>query len=346
MAAPQYDVVGVGVNSVDYVTVVPQFPSPAGPLSKMRLRAYEVRVGGQTATAMAACASLGLRAAYIGAVGDDLNGTLVRAALDDAHVAAAHIEVKGAATRFAVILLDERTGERAVLWDFDERLKLRDEQVRRDLLERARVVHVDDVDVRAAVAAARVARGARVPVTSDIDHVSEDTGDLLDAVSVAIFAEHVPEELAAFLAGRQPRPATSLMDSRGRRADSHDLSTRVLREALAQLPRRHDQTLVVTRGNQGALALDDSGFHEAPGLRVTAVDTTGAGDVFRAGFIYGLLNEWPLGERLRFANAAAAVSCTRLGAMASVPTLAEVEELMARGEWGESVQPTRPIHPT
>ena len=56
-----------------------------------------------------------------------------------------------------------------------------------------------------------------------------------------------------------------------------------------------------------------------------AVDTTGAGDVFRAAFIYGLLKGLPPRDMLRFANAAAAVSCTRAGAMASVPTTDEAE---------------------
>jgi len=57
---------------------------------------------------------------------------------------------------------------------------------------------------------------------------------------------------------------------------------------------------------------------------VKVVDATGAGDVFRAGFIYGLLQKWRVREILRFANATAAVSCTRLGAIPSVPTLDEV----------------------
>ena len=62
----------------------------------------------------------------------------------------------------------------------------------------------------------------------------------------------------------------------------------------------------------------------APAFTVTAVDTTAAGDVFRAGLIYGLLNDYAPHEMLRFANAAAAVSCTRSGAIASVPRLEEV----------------------
>jgi sugar/nucleoside kinase (ribokinase family) len=77
------------------------------------------------------------------------------------------------------------------------------------------------------------------------------------------------------------------------------------------------------------VALDGDTFHVAPAFKVKVVDGTGAGDVFRAGFIYGLLKKKSVPDLLRFANAAAALSCTTLGAMPSVPTLAEVQKLLA-----------------
>jgi sugar/nucleoside kinase (ribokinase family) len=87
----------------------------------------------------------------------------------------------------------------------------------------------------------------------------------------------------------------------------------------------------VTLGERGAIAVDDAGQYFAPAFAVDAVDTTGAGDVFRAGFIYAFLQGWPTADILRFANAAAAVSCTRLGALGGIPSLAEVEALIASG---------------
>jgi hypothetical protein len=76
------------------------------------------------------------------------------------------------------------------------------------------------------------------------------------------------------------------------------------------------------------MALEGDRLIHVPAFPVHAVDTTGAGDVFRAGFVYGALSGWPTADILRFANAAAAVSCTRLGAISAIPTLAEVEELL------------------
>jgi sulfofructose kinase len=98
--------------------------------------------------------------------------------------------------------------------------------------------------------------------------------------------------------------------------------------ALRALRQNHQGLLCVTLGARGAMALDGDRLVHEPAFIVKAVDTTGAGDVFRAGFIYAMLSEFPLDRMLRFANAAAAASCTRLGAMASVPTLDDVKAVM------------------
>ena len=78
---------------------------------------------------------------------------------------------------------------------------------------------------------------------------------------------------------------------------------------------RHGTMMCVTLGRSGAMIVDDGRVHYAPAFAVDAVDTTGAGDVFRGAFIYGLLRGDEPPALLRFANAAAAVSCTRRGAM-------------------------------
>ena len=78
------------------------------------------------------------------------------------------------------------------------------------------------------------------------------------------------------------------------------------------------------------MLLDNDHLHHEPAFTVEAIDTTGAGDVFRGAFIYGLLRGDGPRQLLRFANAAAAVSCTRPGAIDSVPNLGDVETMLAR----------------
>jgi sugar/nucleoside kinase (ribokinase family) len=300
----RWDVVGLGANSVDFVHLLPGYPQPFGSFAKMKIQKQEILCGGQTATAMCACATLGLKAKYAGVTGTDANGRRVRQELERRGIDLTDVIIRDAQNQFAVILVDETTGDRIVLWDRDQRLMVRDREIPAESIASARVLHVDDVDQGAAIKAAQIARQAGVHVTSDIDRITDRTGELIAAATIPIFAEHVPAQV------------TGINDQE---------------RALRRLRESHDGLLCVTLGERGAMALDRDRIHYVPAFEVHAVDTTGAGDVFRAGFIYALLKGWPADEILRFANAAAAVSCTRLGALGGVPELSEVTALVASG---------------
>jgi sulfofructose kinase len=300
-ASKQWDVLGVGCNSVDRVYRLPASPKPDSPTAKLRISSHSTMCGGQMATAMAACAGFGLKTAYLGCVGHDHDGRLLQSELQQRGVDVSHVLTRACANRFAVITVDETSGERIVLWDRDERLNLLPREIDPALIASARLVHVDDEDQEAAIVAARLGRDAGVPVTSDIDRITNRTRDLIAAVSIPIFAEHVLPEI------------TGESD---------------LERALRSVRQWHDGMLCVTIGPAGAILLAGDELVRGPGLEVSAVDTTGAGDVFRAAFIYGLLKGSAPREMLRFANAAAAISCTRAGAMAGVPALEEVRRLL------------------
>ncbi len=296
------DVLGVGCNSVDYVYRLPAAPRADSATAKMRIHSHAVSYGGQTATAVAACAALGLRAGYLGAVGHDDNGRRLRDELERRGIDTSHVLTRECATRFAVIIVDNVTGERIVLWDRDERLGLAAGDIRPGAIASARLVHVDDEDQEAAIVAATLARAADVPVTSDIERLTSRTAELVAAVSIPMFNEHLLPQFTG-------------------EAD-HE-------RALRKLRRSHDGLLCVTLGPGGAMLLDGDELVREEGFEVEAVDTTAAGDVFRAAFIYGLLRGDPPRRVLRFANAAAAVSCTRPGAMSSVPSLQDVEDAIS-----------------
>ena len=292
------DVVGVGANSVDYVYRLPQYPRPDSPASKLQIRSHLISCGGQVTTTLCTCAAMGLRTAYVGAMGNDDNGRRMRDELIRRGVDIAHAVERDAVSPYAVILLDEQEGERIVLWDRSPALALRPGEIPVDVITGARLLHVDDVDEEASIRAAAVARKAGIPVTSDIERVTDRTAELVAAVSVPIFAEHVLEPLTG---------------------------ERDFERALRALRHRHDGPLCVTLGAHGAMLLDGDRLHHVLGIKVAVADTTGAGDVFRGAFIHALLRGDAPDAILRFANAAAALSCTRTGAIASVPTLPEVE---------------------
>ncbi len=298
-----WDVIGIGATSVDYVYRLPALPEASGPLSKIRISSHAISCGGQTATALATCAALGLRSKFAGVLGSDDNGARIRAALLERQIDVDDALLHDGPNQFAAILIEERTGERIVLWSRDEGIALRPSELKPSLLASARVVHVDDVDQEAAIQIAASARAAGAKVTSDIDRVTDRTAALVDAVTIPILAEHVPPALTG----------------------EHDLT-----RAIRMLHGPHHELTCVTIGAQGALITDGRDVHHEPACAVAAVDTTGAGDIFRGAFIYGLLRGDAPRAMVRFANAAAAVSCTRRGAIDSVPTMSDIEALMGR----------------
>ena len=298
MSVPQWDVIGIGESSIDEVV---RLPGVLGPNVKLPIPSKQIRYGGQVATTLATCASFGLRAALLGTTGDDHEVDGLRKALGDRGVDTTLLIRRPVRHRRAMVLVSEQTGDRAVLWERDTRLALTPGEIPRETIEAARLLHVDDVDVEASIVAARFACRAGIPVTSDIDQVSDRTRELIATVTVPIFAEHVPLELTG---------------------------EANLERALRALRKTHSGLLCVTLGSRGSMVLDGDRVHHVPAPTVRAVDATGAGDVFRGAFIYALLRGDSPVEILRFANVAAALSCTREGALDSVPRRREVEEFL------------------
>jgi sulfofructose kinase len=302
MARP-WDVIGVGATSVDYVYRLPELPAAEGPCSKIRISGHRVSCGGQTATALVACARLGLRAKFAGVLGSDENGGMVRDALVRYLVDIEDAVVHHGPNQFAAILVDERTGERIVLWSRDDQIALKTQELAPSLLASTRVVHIDDVDQESAIQISSTAASLGAEVTSDIDRVTHRTDELIAAVTIPILAEHVPTAITG---------------------------ERDLERALRKLRRPQHRLICVTLGAHGATMLAGDTLHHEPAFPVDAVDTTGAGDVFRGAFIYALLRGDSPQAMLRFANAAAAVSCTRPGAMDAVPEIRDVERMLEK----------------
>ena len=297
------DVVGVGANSVDFVYRLPHYPRPDSAFAKLPITDHLVSCGGQVTTALTTCVAMGLGTSYIGTTGSDDNGGRMRDELTRHGIDISHAIMRDVPNPFAVILLDEGEGERVVLWRRDPRVALDARDINPDAIRSARLLHVDDVDLDASLEAARIARARGLPVTSDIEQTAEGVRALIAAVTVPIFAEHVPTALTGD-------------------AD--------MERALKGLRQPHHSLVCVTRGARGAMLLEGNTVHDEPGIHVKTVDTTGAGDVFRGAFIFALLRGDAPREILRFANAAAALSCTTAGAMNSVPTLSDVTAFAAR----------------
>lgn len=298
-----YDVVGLGLNAVDHLCVVPHFPKFD---SKLKMLDFRRQGGGQAATAMVACQRLGLRTRYLGKVGDDDLGRYSQKSLEDEGIdVAGVIVVPGARNQFAFILIDQRTGERTIIWDRDQRLVIRPEEVPREIICSAKVLLVDGHDAAASVRAAQFAKEEGMIVVMDAERISKETDELVSLVDILIGERHFPERF------------TGIPE---------------LKEALAEIARRGPRVVGVTLGEEGACAFYDGAFYCSPAYEVCCRDTTGAGDVFHAAFIRALFEDWDLARCLDFSNAVAALKCRDLGGRAGLPSFDEVLEFMGKGK--------------
>jgi sugar/nucleoside kinase (ribokinase family) len=293
------DLVGVGLNATDTIIPLADFPVCG---SKVEYTAETIMPGGQVASAVVACQTWGLRTRYVGKLGDDHAASVHASAFTRAGVEAQLIHVAGAASSKSLILVD-RHGERTVLCRRDERLILKPEELDRDWIVNARALHVDGYDTAAATLAAGWARAAGIPVTADLDDTYPGVEQLLENIDYLIVSRDFPCRLMA----------------------EADLKT-----ALRKMQLRYGCRLTAaTLGPDGVLAWDGTQFHSRPAYRVPVVDTTGAGDIFHAGFIYGLLKGWSLERQLDFSCAAAAINCMADGARGGIESIEVIEKLMA-----------------
>jgi sulfofructose kinase len=178
--------------------------------------------------------------------------------------------------------------------------------LKREWIVNARALHVDGYDTAAAIQAARWARKAGIPVVADLDDLYVGVEELLPEIDYLIVSRDFPCRLM----------------------NEADLET-----ALRGMQRVYGSRLTAaTLGPDGVLAWDGARFHYSCAYKVPVVDTTGAGDIFHAGFIYGLLQGWPLERQLDFAGAAAALNCMGVGARGGIQSLETVLELVITGE--------------
>lgn len=295
---PLVDLVGVGLNATDTLIALAEFPVRG---SKVEYTQASFLPGGQTASAVVACQSWGLKTRYVGKLGDDDAARLHRREFARTGVDARLIEMPHAASPQSLILVDG--GERTVLCRRDERLLLRPEELHPEWIVHARALHVDGYETAAAAQAAHWAHAAGVPVIADLDEVYAGVDELLPNVDYLIVSRDFPARLTG---------------------------ERDLAEALRAMRDKYGCKLTAaTLGQDGVLAWDGVELVHRAAYRVNVVDTTGAGDIFHAGFIFGLLRGWPLERQLDFACAAAALNCTCSGARGGIRGVEDVEKLMA-----------------
>lgn len=299
----QFDAAGFGVNAVDHLLVVPEFPHSD---TKARLIEHKQGAGGQTASAIVALQRLGMRTTYAGRFGTDTEGRFGLQSLKDEGVDIEFAEaIEGARTQVGYIIIEAKRGERTVIWERDPRLAYSTHDAPLEFAGRARVIHLDSHDPLACAVMAREAKAAGTIVSADIDNVYEGLKELLPLVDVLISSKEFPRILTGI-------------------EDAH--------AALVEIKARYGCAIVgLTKGGRGATIYYDGEFLETPAFQVPGgcVDTTGAGDAFHGGFLYAMLQGEEIEASMRIGCAVAALGCRVLGARAGLPTRAELDAFLA-----------------
>jgi len=301
---PDFDVVGVGLNATDTLILVQRFPAYAG---KAPFHREVVSPGGQVASAMVACARLGMRSKYIGTIGDDERGRIQWESLQTTGVNLDHVQRRqNCPNQSAYIIVDESTGERTVFWSRPDCLAIDPAEIAPEQITCGRLLHIDGHDTPAVARAAAIAHRHGMPVTVDVDTIYHGFDRVMPYVDYLVANSDFPSNWT----GRTDpfRALETLQDEYGMKVAA------------------------MTLGAHGSLARAGGKYYYAPAYVVDCVDTTGAGDVFHGAFCYAVLQGMPMLDVLEFSNAMAALNCTALGARGGIQGIAEIRNLMARAE--------------
>ncbi len=298
-----YDVLGLGCATVDDLVVADTYPQQD---VKLRVRRLERQFGGLTATALVAAAKLGGKCAFAGMLGEDALSQEI-----EANFVSYGIDVSGVVHRpeskpiHAVIVVAEDRQTRTIFYEYDAPTGAAPEGPDEDTIRSSRVLFVDHLGLDGGIRAAKIAREAGIPVVGDLEEVHDPKFDeLMDLVGHLVISDDFARELTG-----SDDPAKALFSLWGPGCEA----------------------VVITCGRQGAwyCSRDNRSPQFHPAFKVDAVDTTGCGDVFHGAYALALAQSRPIGDRIRFASAAAALTATKVGGQIGAPTLEELNRVLA-----------------
>ena len=293
-------IVGLGLATLDVILRLKEMPTWQ---RDTRTGAISLDGGGMVGTALVAAARLGARVGYVGTVGNDGVAQLKLRSLAENGVDVSRMVVRPTPeSQVIVVYVHEETGERVFSRPegYHQNL-LRVDELERDYITAADYLHLDGFHPEASLRAAQWMHEAGRKVVLD---GSKTRGRLPPSLRSLI--EHVDILICA--SGFAPA-LTGL----------HQVW-----EAGEAVLNMGPSVVVQTEGRDGSYTVTrDEAFH-TPAFEVDVVDTTGAGDVFHGAYLVGLLRGWDLRRIAIFATAVSAITCTKLGGRAGIPSYEEV----------------------
>jgi ribokinase len=296
-------VIGLGQACVDYLGRLNTFPHEDG---KAELTDLHIQCGGPASTALVTLSRLGISTAFLGSISDDPFGMKILNNLKSEKIDVSCLKSTPGYTSQSAFIAITREGEkRTIFWHRGTVPHLAKRDVDISQFPKARILHTDGLMVKASIEAAKQAKSLGMTVVMDAGTMREGSKELCKLVNILIASETFATPLVG-----QDAP--------------HDT-------ALHSLRNLGPEQVVITLGARGSVGLNNQGIVRQKAFPISAVDTTGAGDVYHGGYIYGLLQGWDMHECMRFASATAALKCAEIGSQGGIPNLKNINALLRGG---------------
>jgi ribokinase len=292
-------VAGIGQCSLDYLAVVDIFPQVD---TKNELLEWHEQGGGPVATALAALSRLGIPCKFYGIIGDDYAGeTIEQSLIKEGIDVSGLIKRENAISQLAFIVIEKGTAKRTIFWKRLSGKPLQQEELMDDFLKGNDFLLLDGLMKDVSLYAAKKAKALNTPVMLDAGKARPGMLEIARLSDYVVASEEFAKDLG------------------------WDIDAKVLQKEKEKL---RVKVLTITLGERGNITISDDQVFQIPAFMVRTVDTTGAGDVFHGGYIYGLLQGWDIKDTVIFASALAAIKCTKIGGRAGIPQLSEVKEFL------------------
>ncbi|MBN1809166.1 MAG: carbohydrate kinase family protein [Planctomycetes bacterium] len=305
----KWDVLALGLACYDHLVKVPSFEQAAKGCGTGEV---SVQGGGVAATAAAAVAVLGGKVRFHTRVADDFFGRFIVEGLQSIGVDTQAAVVNGGHSPVCTVLVDDE-GERRFIYHPGRNLELAEYAVSEEETASSKCVLIDGRWPEASLDLAAKALRYNVPIVVDIGHGRPHEKELLKTADYPVLS--------------------SVM--LGRRAHDAEYRKQFAREVIENGRARF---VVITLGADGVEVFDkDAGgvsVRAVPSYSGHIVDTCGAGDTLHGAFAYAVSQEWDRERVVDVAQAAGTLACRKLGGRAALPTMAEVETLIAGGRQG------------
>lgn len=296
-------VVGLGQCSLDNLFIIDSFPEPD---TKKEVIDWTTAGGGPAATALVSLSRLGIDCSFYGITGDDEAGKKISDSLKAEGIDISGLSVRPqSCSQVAFITVEKGSGRRTIFWKRPSAAPLSPGELPDNFLDNADFLLIDGLMTESSFHAVRKARERNIPVMLDAGRMREGMIELARMCDYVVASEEFGRELFGSSRTFDAEAAVRYMNSFGAMAST------------------------ITLGEKGSITMAGNEIFRTPAFKVEVVDTTGAGDVFHGGYIYGLLKKWHIKDIVRFASAFAALKCRQLGGRTGIPTLRETEDFLS-----------------